>query len=89
MLFIELIRIFRLICRGTLEESTSRRSLQRRIYSELEANTDTPTIKKQTLEELFRPASDNGFFYSSDKKKKDKVNILGFSAFFSVIRTCL
>jgi len=64
--------IIRLICRGTLEESASRRTLHTKIYTELDANTDSPCIKKQTLDELFRPSSDNGFLWMQDRKKKDK-----------------
>ena len=63
----------RLLCRGTLEESLSRRGLQRLIIADLEAAINQNTLKKQTIEEIFNPSSqDNGYLWP-EKKKKDKV----------------
>ena len=64
--------IFRLICRGSMEESLGRRPLQRRIISDLEAAISQNTLKKQTIEEIFNPSStDNGYLWT-EKKKKEK-----------------
>ena len=63
-----------------MEEGLERRTVQRRILSDLETaggnggNGGNYALKKQTLEDLFNPPTgDNGFFWN-EKKKKDKVD---------------
>lgn len=60
----------RLLCRGTVEDAVSRKAVQRRILADLEQQE----LRQQTIQDLFHPQlNDNGYLWSTEKKKKDKV----------------
>ena len=75
------VTIYRLLCRGTVEDSVMRRQTQRRLLQDMgEASEGEAIFRKQTIEELFNPQlNDNGlcwevFEKEQQKKKKDKVS---------------